>query len=145
MSSHYIKIDKKAADWLQGLIKNTLNSPGSRPMIEAFEEIYAWAQALDRPMTDEEVLKELTEAQATKPAIVDKPKAKKNKRTKRSTQPKVDPKDPYTCVNHRTYQGKIAPRSDCDKCWSIYKLLHPMEYEQKRRTFNTRQKRLNKT
>jgi TPP-dependent indolepyruvate ferredoxin oxidoreductase alpha subunit len=43
------------------------------------------------------------------------------------------------CTDHVTYQAKRRPQTDCEGCWSLYKKLHPLEYDMKRREFERKQ------
>lgn len=43
--------------------------------------------------------------------------------------------DPFRCPDHPTYHGKNKTSRDCDRCWEIYKVLHPHEYKVVRAAF----------
>lgn len=48
----------------------------------------------------------------------------------------------FGCNDHKTYGIKYAPRSDCSRCWELYKKLHPMDYPRARRKFELKMRQL---
>ena len=127
---------KKSFDWLKKLIDNTVDSPNSRPMIENYEELMEWYEGFVAVQAELDAKKAAAEA-----AKQEKLKAKKSAPKKKASAKKQDKVGEFDCADHPTYGGVRRPRTDCKKCWSIFKKLHPMDYQRARRSFNLSQKR----
>jgi hypothetical protein len=157
--SYYIRIDEKEdLDWLSNLISNTLNRGPNDPFLQAhYERIIAWSNALSNLVPSKSALSStdipdqlLSESDANilrqkslpQPKRRGRPPGKKTgqKKTQAKRKPK-EAEDPYACADHVNYSGSRAPRTDCIKCWSIYKSLNPMTYAQARSRFNLKQKK----
>lgn len=123
--------DKQAYEWLKKLINNTLESPSSRPFQTAYEELLHWKEAFDKCDEEREKLAEIRR-QNSKKAVAKKPPVKRRTVKKEISE--------FDCAEHSTYGGVRVPRTNCKKCWSIYKKLHPMEYEQSLRKFKLKEK-----
>lgn len=117
--------DKKAYEWLQKLIANTLESPTSRPYQSSYEELVHWDEAF------KECDRQREEAAAERKANTKRAPVKR----------KIKEPSQFDCENHPSYGGVRVPRTDCKKCWSIYKALHPMDYDLARRKFNMKQRK----
>lgn len=117
--------DKEAVDWLKVLISNQLNKMGNEYTITHLPILTAWQNALENPVERSSI--------AAEPKAPSTPR-KGKKKTKKS--PGRNPKDkPFECAKHPLYGGVRVPRTDCERCWEIYRSLHPMEYAQKRRAY----------
>ena len=131
MAYHLTIPDKKSYDWLQSLVNNTLDTPTSRPYQMNYEELLAWKAAFDICNAEREKASEARKAKAKPSASKKKSVSKKRKKKEISE---------YDCEIHHTYGGVKRPRTDCIKCWSIYKKLHPQEYDRARRSFKLKQR-----
>jgi hypothetical protein len=77
----------------------------------------------------EEVADLFEEATSEAPKAVKKPAKKRAPKFK-----------PNLCPAHPDKALVQAPRTDCKGCWDAYKRLHPMEYDNKRRAFERKQR-----
>lgn len=136
-----VKIEDPAAiAWLKRLIDNTYEDPNSRVMMNSHQHVKAWHDALENVTTLETLWKTEFDARfkkAYEAEINPKPvKRVAKKTTTASKRKKREDPDPYKCKDHPTYSGlKQVPRSDCVKCWSLYKQFHPLDYPLKRKAF----------
>ncbi len=136
----YIKMnERKHVDALHTLITNTLANANHPTTILAYEELCAWEQALGNPMTLSELMSmvEIERPSASKAVPATRKRKKKAEKEVKDS--------PFECSQHKTYGGVYAPRSDCARCWEIYKQLHRLEYDQKRRKFERIQGITNET
>lgn len=124
--------DKKAYEWLKSLIKNTSETPTSRPYQISYDELMVWKAAFDEC----DQLREEAAAERKKASTPAKKTAAKKKPTRRKKKEISE----FDCADHTSYGGQRMPRTDCSKCWSIYKKLHPQEYDRARRKFKLKQK-----
>jgi hypothetical protein len=124
--------NKQAYEWLKKLVNNTLESPSSRPYQTSYEELMCWKEAFDRCDQQREEAAAARRQQAPTKSV-----AKKSSHTRRQTRKEISE---FDCLEHPKYGGVRMPRTDCKKCWSIFKKLHPMEYDRARRRFNLKQK-----
>lgn len=158
--SYYIRIDNKDDIlWLQNLVSNSLNrDPNSTFLQLHYERIIAWHNALEACVPSRSVLSDANipteilsqedlqisiEKSTPAPKRRGRPPGKKNAAKKVVAKKKIskEVEDIYSCQDHINYSGSRAPRTDCAKCWSIYKLLNPMTYSQARSRFNLKQKK----
>lgn len=128
--------DKKAYEWLKKLIDNTLESPSSRPYQTSYEELMVWKEAF----SECDRLREEAAEERKKARPASKTAAKQAPSKKRATRRKKKEISEFDCADHPTYGGMRMPRTDCSKCWSIYKKLHPMEYDRAWRKFKLKQR-----
>lgn len=113
--TYFIQIESKESfEWLAKLIQNTIETPNSKVMINSYEHVRAWHDALSSY------------------ELIEEPKVRKSRQPK--PEKNTDP-DPFTCKDHPSYQAKQVPRKDCKVCWNIYKKFHPLDYDKKRRDF----------
>jgi hypothetical protein len=115
--------DKVAVDWLKMLINNQLVR-NSQYTVDNYSSLIAWQQALDTPAA-------LPKEPSPKPV---KRVAKKVAARGRGKKKQKDA--PYECSAHPNFGGMRSPRTDCERCWDIYKQLNPMRYTQARRKFD---------
>jgi hypothetical protein len=148
----YIRIDEREdLDWLKRLISNSLALEPNHPMLLTnYKYLYNWDQYLNHPVSAKEVSNNTTdpkeiltetdrEKTAPKPARRGRPPSAKTKQRAKK-KPKEDV-DPFQCPAHKTYGAKRRPRSECTKCWELFKQFHPLEYPQARIDFERANKR----
>lgn len=130
----YIKISNgNALAWIHKLVQNTLANRTHQTTITFYEELSALDEAFSNPLMLEDIQQlPLPEPKARKTRS---DAGQKRKRKKKPGLSREDKANPLICNDHPKYQGVRRPQSDCDGCWSVYKALHPMEYEIKRRDF----------
>lgn len=144
--AYYIRIDEKEDyDWLVKIINNWLAADPNDPKLQLnYIHIFNWFKYLENKVSAKEA-KEEVEAPTNLLSESDfkrnSPKPAPPKRrgrppsVKKKIKPIQDPVTKYECAVHKTYYGKRRPQHDCEKCWSIYKLLNPMTYKKARTDF----------
>lgn len=151
---YLIRVESQAAvAWLEKLINNTVSDPNSHAMRVAYNHIETWKNALDNKMSEADILQipeinELIEAEKEKQrqkSLVELAKAREKLAAKKTTRKKSPAKkseaDPYTCPQHPKYKAARSPRTDCTKCWALYKQFHPLDYQSRRSAFVRNQKK----
>lgn len=157
----YIRIDDdKDFEWLKTVVSNWLNrDPNNHELTINYIYILNWDKYLKNPVNAKEVAESVEEPQVVLTPedlkkITPKPKPTKStakpvkkggrgkakgKTAKAKASAKVEPKvveiDPYQCPEHPTYGARYKPRTDCAKCWDLYKQFHPMDFDKARRSF----------
>ena len=107
--------------WLKGLIRRSIDKAeqdgGSSHLLDAAEHLYGVNDSLDN---------------AQKVKTVD---------DKVIPSTRIQPK---LCAKHPNYGASRRPRTNCKTCWTVYKDLHPLEYETAKRDFDRKQKKTKK-
>lgn len=130
MTEYYLKIDnKEALEWLQRLIINTLENKSHPTTISYYNQLRVWEDAFNNILSLDDIQPPPAPLTPKEPVSSGRIKRNKNREKKKELE------DPYSCTVHPKYGGKRRPRTDCEKCWSVFKSLHPMEYSVCRRDF----------
>lgn len=120
---------EQAYEWLKVLIANTIAKPTSTPMLNSYEEVIAWHEALQK-----------AEIENTSPPPKRHPRKKTAAKKKTSTRRKKDTSG-LVCPDHPHIQGMRAPRTDCQGCWDLYAKLNGEDQRRiKYRQFKLKQK-----
>lgn len=134
----YVRFESKEdLEWLQRLIDKAVLKLRTNPSeftSDYTENILRIHDALHSaaPVEDAHLLgvdsKEIADE---KEKVAAAKAAKKNTKSTKSTKTV----DPNLCSKHPKNKLERAPRTDCDGCWGVYKKLHPLDYDIKRRAF----------
>jgi hypothetical protein len=132
----YIKLDDSGFQWLKKLLDNTMAAdPNSHIKLTYYPQLESCYNAFSEAYTLEQLgkLEEVQGLFAAKKVAAAKATTRPTKVRKKRIK-KAD-KDPYQCPAHPNYQAARVPRTDCAKCWDLYRQFHPMDYQAKRRAF----------
>lgn len=159
----YLRIDNDDDYyWLKSLVERWLGYDPNNPRLQAnIEAILNWKRYLDNVVPIRDIPKPddgEPAAVALQPSAVEKKKkagrpakattvaaqkAKelKAKQAEKFQKQKEKANNPFGCIDHPTYGGVRRPRTDCAKCWDIYKKLHPSEYKRAVQDFERSKRR----
>lgn len=123
-------------EWLRTILGNSvqkLKEGGGTELHDAMLNIVRLNDAVNSVLTLQDLVDQFDELKAKEP---EKPKRKR--RTKAQIEEETKGLPTY-CSEHTTYGAQRPPRRECEECWSAYKKLHPLEYDQARRKFERTQ------